>query len=62
MEVRNKVKAYEEIKECHTVDDDDPLTESEQKELCKRFKSLHYDYNIFTRHVQMLTQRRLNLE
>ena len=32
-----------EIKECHTVDDDDPLTESEQKELFKRFKSLHYD-------------------
>ena len=43
MEVRNKVKDYEEIKECHTADDDDPLTESEQKELCKRFKSLHYD-------------------
>ena len=27
--------------ECHTEDEDGPLTESEQKELCERFKSLH---------------------
>ena len=33
----------EEIKECYTADVDDPLTESEQKGLRERFKSLHYD-------------------
>ena len=27
----------------HLVNKDDPLTESEQKELCEKFKSLHYE-------------------